>query len=130
MLRTYCAFTRYLLRNTNEKNLEGWQAVMITKIRKRDGREVPFNIEKIASAVFKAASATGGKNYNTAMELAEKVVNHIEATQGKKIPDVEEIQDAVEKILIETGHARTAKEFILYRSTFTFGAGVLFTNLL
>ncbi len=89
---------------------------MITKIKKRDGREVPFNIEKIASAIFKAASATGGKDYNTAMELAVKVVENIETTHGKNIPDVEEIQDTVEKILIETGHARTAKEFILYRA--------------
>jgi len=89
---------------------------VITKIKKRDGREVPFNIEKIASAVFKAASVSGGKDYNTAMELAEKVVDYIESTHGKKIPDVEEIQDTVEKVLIEAGHARTAKEFILYRA--------------
>lgn len=89
---------------------------MITKIKKRDGREVPFNIEKIANAVFKAASATGGKDYKTAMELAEKVVEYIETTLDKKIPTVEEIQDAVETVLIETGHARTAKEFILYRA--------------
>lgn len=89
---------------------------MITKIRKRDGREVPFNIEKIANAVFKAASATGGKDFNTAMALAEKVVNYIEEAFDKKVPSVEEIQDAVEKVLIETGHARTAKEFILYRA--------------
>ena len=89
---------------------------MITKIKKRDGREVPFNIEKIANAVFKAASATGGKDYSIAMELAEKVVEYIESIEGRKVPDVEEIQDSVEKILIETGHARTAKEFILYRA--------------
>ncbi len=89
---------------------------MITKIRKRDGREVPFNIEKIASAVFKAASATGGKDYKTAMDLAERVVAYIEESMDKRVPDVEEIQDAVEKVLIETGHARTAKEFILYRA--------------
>lgn len=89
---------------------------MITKIRKRDGREVPFNIEKIASAVFKAASATGGKDYKTAMDLAERVVAYIEKAMDKRVPDVEEIQDAVEKVLIETGHARTAKEFILYRA--------------
>ncbi|QNU65370.1 anaerobic ribonucleoside triphosphate reductase [Ruminiclostridium herbifermentans] len=89
---------------------------MITKIKKRDGREVPFNIEKIASAIFKAASATGGKDYNTAMNLAEKVVDYIESVYRERIPGVEEIQDAVEKILIETGHARTAKEFILYRA--------------
>lgn len=89
---------------------------MITKIKKRDGREVPFNIEKIASAIFKAANVTGGKDYNTALSLAEKVVEYIECKLDKKVPTVEEIQDAVEKVLIETGHARTAKEFILYRS--------------
>ncbi len=89
---------------------------MITKIRKRDGRESPFNIEKIANAIFKAASATGGKDYKTAMALAEKVTDYIDKNLHKKVPGVEEIQDAVEKILIETGHARTAKEFILYRA--------------
>lgn len=89
---------------------------MITKIIKRDGREVPFNIEKIASAIFKAASVTGGKDYNTALSIAEEVVDYIESTLNKKIPTVEELQDAVEKVLIETGHARTAKEYILYRA--------------
>lgn len=89
---------------------------MITKIRKRDGREVPFNIEKIANAIYKAASATGGRDYDTALRLAEKVAEYIENNLHKKIPAVEEIQDTVEKILIETGHARTAKEFILYRA--------------
>jgi len=89
---------------------------MITKIRKRDGREVPFNIEKIANAIYKAASATGGRDYDTALKLAEKVAEYLENNLNKKVPAVEEIQDAVEKILIETGHARTAKEFILYRA--------------
>lgn len=89
---------------------------MITKIKKRDGREVPFNIEKIANAIFKAANVTGGRDYNTALALAEKVVEYIEWKLDKNIPTVEEIQDAVEKVLIETGHARTAKEYILYRS--------------
>ncbi len=89
---------------------------MITKIKKRDGREVPFNIEKIANAIFKAASATGGKDYATALSLAETVTEYIENELDKKVPAVEEIQDAVEKVLIETGHARTAKEFILYRA--------------
>lgn len=89
---------------------------MITKIKKRDGREVPFNIEKIANAIFKAANAVGGKDYDTALSLAGKVVVYLESTLRKEIPTVEEIQDAVEKILIENGHARTAKEFILYRA--------------
>lgn len=89
---------------------------MITKIRKRDGREAPFNIEKIANAIYKAAGVTGGRDYDTALKLAEKVVDYIEKKLDKKIPSVEEIQDAVEMILIDAGHARTAKEFILYRA--------------
>jgi ribonucleoside-triphosphate reductase (formate) len=89
---------------------------MITKIRKRDGREVPFNIEKIANAIFKAAGSTGGKNYETALKLAEKTIEFLEEKLDKRTPTVEEIQDAVEKVLMETGHARTAKEFILYRA--------------
>ena len=89
---------------------------MLTKIIKRDGREVAFNIEKIANAIFKAAQATGGHDYDTAFSLASQVVDYIENELGNHTPSVEEIQDAVEKILVETGHARTAKEFILYRS--------------
>jgi len=89
---------------------------MITKIKKRDGREAPFNIEKIANAIFKAASEIGGQNYHIAMDLAEQVTIYIEQEMNTKTPTVEEIQDAVEKILIETGHARTAKAYILYRA--------------
>lgn len=88
---------------------------MIETIVKRDGREVPFSIDKIATAIYKAAEATGGKDYEEALALSQKVVNYIEASGNKK-PTVEEIQDAVEKILIESGHARTAKVFILYRA--------------
>lgn len=89
---------------------------MITKIKKRDGREAPFNIEKIANAIFKAANELGGQNYQTAMDLAEKVAIYIEQEMNTNTPTVEEIQDAVEKILIETGHAKTAKQYILYRA--------------
>ncbi len=89
---------------------------MITKIRKRDGREAPFNIEKIANAINKALNATGGRDYETALKLAERVVDYLEKNLRNKAPTVEEIQDAVERVLIEAGHARTAKEFILYRA--------------
>ncbi len=89
---------------------------MITKIRKRDGREVPFNIEKIADAIFKAAQAVGGQDYNTSLYLAEKVATLVEKNLKNNIPTVEDIQDAVEKVLIENGKAKTAKEYILYRS--------------
>ena len=97
-------------------NVDGVLVKMITKIRKRDGRELPFNVEKIGNAIFKAASVSGGKDYQTAMDLAEQVIHYLESTLNEKVPSVEDIQDAVEKVLIETGHAKTAKEFILYRS--------------
>lgn len=89
---------------------------MITKIKKRDGREVPFNIEKISNAIFKAAQAVGGQDYNTSMELAEKVTLILNEKFQGTIPGVEDIQDIVEKVLIESGHAKTAKEYILYRA--------------
>lgn len=89
---------------------------MMTLIKKRDGREVPFTIDKIANAIFKAASVTGGKDYRTSLDLAGRVAEYVEVRYEGRVPTVEEIQDAVEKILIETGHARTAKEFILYRA--------------
>mgnify|MGYP001944691195 FL=1 len=89
---------------------------MMTKIRKRDGREVPFNIEKIANAIFKAAVSVGGSDYDISMDLAQKVVEYIEDNLDTEIPTVEQVQDVVEKILIENGHANTAKAYILYRA--------------
>lgn len=94
---------------------------MITKIQKRDGREMPFNLQKIADAIFKAAAAVGGKDYDSAMALAEEVCKILEADSEKseKIPTVEEVQDTVEKVLVEKGHAKTAKAYILYRANRT-----------
>jgi anaerobic ribonucleoside-triphosphate reductase len=89
---------------------------MVTKIRKRDGREVPFNIEKIINAIFKATRAAGQEDYNTAMLLAEKVVKELHKDSDRTVPGVEDIQDIVERVLIEEGHAKTAKEYILYRA--------------
>lgn len=89
---------------------------MITKITKRDGRTVPFNIEKITSAIFKSAQSVGGSDYNTALKLADEVVNKIDEELSNVIPTVEQIQDVVEKVLIENGHAKTAKNYILYRA--------------
>lgn len=99
------------------KNLyEGRVSLMITKIKKRDGREVPFNIEKITNAIFKATKAAGQEDYDLAMILADKVVQRLHEDPNKAIPTVEEIQDIVEKVLIEEGHANTAKKYILYRA--------------
>ena len=84
-------------------------------IRKRDGRIVEFNNNKIAAAIFKAAKAVGGEDQQLADELAEIVNQYLYKQLGSGIPTVEEVQDAVEKVLIETGHAKTAKAYIIYR---------------
>lgn len=84
-------------------------------IRKRDGRVVEFSTEKISSAIFKAAKAVGGEDQELADELAAVVMQYLIKKLGNIVPAVEEVQDAVEKVLIETGHAKTAKAYILYR---------------
>jgi anaerobic ribonucleoside-triphosphate reductase len=102
--------------NSNLVNLISRNADKIFRsIRKRDGRIVEFNREKIVSAIFKAAKAVGGEDRQLAEELGEIVVQYLYKRLGSGIPTVEEVQDAVEKVLIETGHAKTAKAYILYR---------------
>ncbi|MFO8007310.1 MAG: anaerobic ribonucleoside-triphosphate reductase, partial [Candidatus Brocadiia bacterium] len=88
----------------------------IEQVRKRDGRVVPFDQSKIADAIFKAAQAVGGDDRVMAEELAGTVTMLLEkdADDGSP-PEIEQIQDIVEKVLIETGHAKTAKAYILYR---------------
>lgn len=89
---------------------------MISTIRKRDGKLVPYDNFKIANAIFKAAEAVGGKDFGLALHLAKHIEIAIdEKFHSNSIPAVEEIQDIVEKVLIEQGHARVAKAFILYR---------------
>ncbi|MCD6522646.1 MAG: ribonucleoside triphosphate reductase [Candidatus Diapherotrites archaeon] len=83
-------------------------------IRKRDGTVVPFDKEKITRAIFKAARAVGGEDRKRAEELTEKVIERLKNMEGN-YPDVETVQDVVEKVLIEEGHAKTAKAYILYR---------------
>jgi len=88
----------------------------IEKIRKRDGRIVDFDFNKIAEAIWKAAKAIGGKDRALSVKLAEQVVETLEKQlKSGEIPSVEQVQDIVEKTLIENGHARTAKAYILYR---------------
>ena len=87
----------------------------ITKIRKRDGRVVSFEKEKLTNAIFKAARAVGGKDYQTAENLAEKVMDIAQYFDDDEIATVEGIQDLVEKVLVKNGHYKTAKAYILYR---------------
>ncbi|RDV82917.1 anaerobic ribonucleoside-triphosphate reductase [Ammonifex thiophilus] len=89
---------------------------MFEVIRKRDGREVPFDPNRITEAIFKAARAVGGEDRETAMRLTLEVMKYLKARYNGTIFGVEDVQDAVEKVLIEHGHAKTAKAYILYRA--------------
>ncbi|MBS7659469.1 MAG: ribonucleoside triphosphate reductase [Candidatus Bathyarchaeia archaeon] len=89
---------------------------MMKYVRKRDGRLEPFDQERITNAIWKAAKAVGGKDRELAKKLSDQVVAELKKRFGEDgVPTVEEIQDIVEKVLIENGHARTAKAYILYR---------------
>ncbi|MDR1409971.1 MAG: anaerobic ribonucleoside triphosphate reductase [Oscillospiraceae bacterium] len=88
---------------------------MITSILKRDGREVPFNQQKITAAIFGAAQAAGGNDRETAERLTQQVVDRLNES-GVTRPLVEEVQDMVERVLMENGHFRTSKKFMLYRN--------------
>ncbi|MEK6857146.1 MAG: ribonucleotide reductase N-terminal alpha domain-containing protein, partial [Nanoarchaeota archaeon] len=88
----------------------------ITQIKKRDGNIVPFQKDKITEVIFKAAQSVGGSDRIKAEELAGKVVLMLEKNvKPNEVPSVEQVQDVVEKVLMENGHAKTAKTFILYR---------------
>ena len=89
---------------------------MITEIIKRDGRRAPFQIEKITDAIYAAAQASGGRDREMAERLAQQVVQLLDNENMITLPTVEQIQDAVEKVLVKNGHARTAKKYILYRN--------------
>jgi len=97
-------------------NSEGINLTIIKKIRKRDGRIVDFDLNKIVEAIWKAAQAIGGRDRDLSVKLGKQVVERLEKQlKPNEIPSVEQVQDLVEKTLIENGHARTAKAYILYR---------------
>jgi len=90
----------------------------IRRIRKRDGREVPFDKQKIAEAVGKAQAAVGETDALFASEVSDVVELALRRRyQGTPdaLPGIEEIQDLVEQALIELGHAAVAKAYILWR---------------
>ncbi len=89
---------------------------MLQSIRKRDGRLVPFEEEKITEAVAKAVRAVGGTDLERPRAIARQVSGILEVIyKDGRAPTVENVQDLVEKILIENGHAKVAKAYILYR---------------
>ena len=90
--------------------------VRITQIRKRDGRIVPFDVEKIANAIYKAIVATGGRDQTIVDSLSARVVEILDEKYGADtIPAVEDVQDVVERALVENGQAKVAKAYIIYR---------------
>ncbi|MDR0850133.1 MAG: ribonucleoside triphosphate reductase [Christensenellaceae bacterium] len=88
---------------------------MIKQVLKRDGTTQEYNKKKIADAIFKAAVACDGQDRDKAEDLAAQVEQILNSTYSGKTPTVEQVQDVVEKVLIENRHARVAKAYILYR---------------
>ena len=90
----------------------------INNIRKRDGRTMPFDREKIENAIFRAFQASGSaKGHETAEALTERVIQELENNESiSGTPTVEQVQDTVERVLIEKGFVRSAKAYILYRA--------------
>ena len=88
---------------------------MFKKIKKRDGKIVNFNVEKIADAIAKAGLATEEFKAEKANKLAEKVLKRAEETIKTRTPSVEQIQDIVEEVLMESSYKKTAREYIRFR---------------
>ncbi len=89
-------------------------------VLKRDSKLESFDQERITTAIWKAAKAVGGTNKEQAKLVSDEVVAELQKRYGDDgVPTVEEVQDVVEKRLIENGHAQTAKAYILYRKQHT-----------
>lgn len=103
---------------TSGKPLEDGPCDLFRRIQKRDGRIVDFIPRKITDAIFKAAQSVGGKDYRRAETLTEYVILELaKQFQGKTILlSIEQIQDCIERVLVEKGHYRTARAFITYRN--------------
>ncbi len=102
-------------RFTTYERIEGGDIGPI-QIKKRDESIVKFDTSKITNAIFKAAEVVGGHDKKESERLAGKVIELVNVKFKGEIPTVENVQDAVEKVLIEEGHAKTAKAYILYRA--------------
>jgi len=82
---------------------------MFEKIRKRDGRIVDFDSSKITSAVAKAGKATGEFDEREARKLTLKILTLCHELHLGPLPDVESIQDVVERVLLDSPFYRSAK---------------------
>ena len=94
---------------------------MINFVKKRDGRVIPFNEDRITRAIFLAATNVAEKDgiepdYKVSENLTQEVIRLLNSKYMNSIPSVEDIQDVVVKVLIERGHAKTSEEYIVYRT--------------
>ncbi|MEA2058955.1 MAG: ribonucleoside triphosphate reductase [Thermodesulfobacteriota bacterium] len=88
---------------------------MFEKIRKRDGRVAEFDSSKISDAILKAGRETGEFNKREAKRLTLKVITLAKDLSLGSCPEVEEIQDIVERVLLDSPYYKTAKAYIIYR---------------
>ncbi|NMS91959.1 anaerobic ribonucleoside triphosphate reductase [Clostridioides difficile] len=94
---------------------------MVEFVKKRDGRVIPFNEDRITRAIFLAATNVAERegivpDYKLSEQLTQEVIRFLNHKYSESVPSVEDIQDSVVKILIETGHAKTSEEYIIYRT--------------
>ncbi|MGO0885154.1 anaerobic ribonucleoside triphosphate reductase [Clostridioides difficile] len=94
---------------------------MVEFVKKRDGRVIPFNEDRITRAIFLAATNVAERegivpDYKLSEQLTQEVIKLLNHKYSESVPSVEDIQNSVVKILIETGHAKTSEEYIVYRT--------------
>ncbi|MCC0686331.1 anaerobic ribonucleoside triphosphate reductase [Clostridioides sp. ZZV14-6345] len=94
---------------------------MVEFVKKRDGRVIPFNEDRITRAIFLAATNVAERegivpDYKLSEQLTQEVIKFLNHRYSESVPSVEDIQDSVVKVLIETGHAKTSEEYIIYRT--------------
>ncbi len=87
----------------------------LSRVKKRGGELVPFSPRKIKEAIWNAAQSVAGKDKDLAYSIGQEVVKSLQSKYPGAVPSVEDIQDVVEKSLVEGGHYRTAKAYILFR---------------
>ena len=88
---------------------------MITKVVKRDGRKVNFNVERIAKSIYKAANSIGGQDYSRSKELSEIVYKKLDKIQQNNQIEASRIYDVVKEVLIEQGHESTLIAYMFFR---------------
>ncbi len=91
------------------------KTALFTQVRKRDGRIVPFDPRTITKSISAAAKSTGEFNHSVAQRLTIRVIEHALMILETDIPGVEDVQDIVEEVLLQSPFRKTAKAYIIYR---------------